>query len=74
MFTKSHIPPKKILISGAGIAGLCLARELKKLKIPFLLIEKKKKLSCEGAGIALPANAMKALRQMALAEVIESPI
>jgi 2-polyprenyl-6-methoxyphenol hydroxylase-like FAD-dependent oxidoreductase len=32
---------KNILISGAGIAGLCLARQLKKHGIAYTLIEKK---------------------------------
>ncbi len=62
---------KKILISGAGIAGLGFARQLKKLNIPFKLIEKRPNLSTDGAGIALPANAVKALRYIGLGSNID---
>lgn len=71
MFRKPCESSKKILISGAGIAGLSLARQLKKLSIPFKLIEKKPSLFTEGAGIALPANAVKALRYIGLGEEID---
>ncbi len=65
---KTSLP---ILISGAGIAGLAFARQLKKAKIPFTLIEKRSQLTAEGTGIALPANAMRALRFLGLASAIE---
>ena len=71
MFRRSLMPTKKILISGAGIAGLGLARQLKKLNIPFKIIEKRTHLSTDGAGIALPANAVKALRYMGLGSNID---
>jgi 2-polyprenyl-6-methoxyphenol hydroxylase-like FAD-dependent oxidoreductase len=61
----------KILISGAGIAGLALARQLKKLNIPFKIIEKRSHLTTDGAGIALPANAVKALRYLGLGSHID---
>lgn len=61
---------KPILISGAGIAGLSLARQLKKLNIAFEIIEKRSSLFSDGAGIALPANAVKALRCMGLEDSI----
>jgi 2-polyprenyl-6-methoxyphenol hydroxylase-like FAD-dependent oxidoreductase len=63
---------KKILISGAGIAGLGLARQLKKFNIPFKLIEKRPHLTTDGAGIALPANALKALQYIGLGDEIDS--
>lgn len=66
-----EISQKKILIVGAGIAGLSLARQLKKLNIPFMIIERRNSLSTEGAGIALPANAMQALRYLELDNKIE---
>ena len=65
-YKEALMPTKKILISGAGIAGLGLARQLKKLNIPFKLIEKQSNLSTDGAGIALPANAVNALRYIGL--------
>ncbi len=57
---------KRILISGAGIAGLSLARRCQQLDIPFKLIEKRAQIVTDGAGIALPANAMKALHHLNL--------
>jgi len=62
---------KKILIAGAGIAGLSLARQLKKFNIPFKIIEKRTHLSTDGAGIALPANAVMALRYIGLGNLID---
>ena len=62
---------KKILIVGAGIAGLSLARQLKKLAVPFTLIEKRSELTIEGAGIALPANAVKALRHIGIGKELD---
>jgi len=63
--------PKRILISGAGIAGLSLARQLKKMNIPYMMIEKRPHLSTEGAGIALPANAVRALKHVGLGDKVE---
>lgn len=63
--------PKTILISGAGIAGLSLARQLEKFNIPFLIIEKRSHITTDGAGIALPANAVQALRHIGLGDDID---
>jgi 2-polyprenyl-6-methoxyphenol hydroxylase-like FAD-dependent oxidoreductase len=53
----------KVLIVGAGIAGLSIARLLEKQEnIDYTLIEKKDSLSTLGAGIALPFNALRALK------------
>lgn len=71
MFRKSSKSIEKILISGAGIAGLSLARQLKKLNIPFKIIERRSHLITEGACIALPANAVKALRYLGLGDRID---
>ena len=61
----------KILISGAGIAGLSLARRCQQLDIPFKLIEKQSQSTTTGTGIALPANALSALRHMRLGSSVE---
>ncbi|MEM1244263.1 MAG: NAD(P)/FAD-dependent oxidoreductase [Pseudomonadota bacterium] len=63
---------KKILISGAGVAGLSLAICLQRMGIPFNLIEKSQQLNFSGAGIALPANAVKALRYIGLGEALDN--
>lgn len=63
----------KILISGAGIAGLALARVLTLRSIPYKIIERHPIQTVLGAGIALPANAMNMLDLMELGnEVRES--
>lgn len=71
MFRRTLMPTKKILISGAGIAGLGLARQFKRLNIPFKIIEKRTHLSTDGAGIALPANAVQALQYIGLGASID---
>lgn len=63
---------KKYLIVGAGIAGLSLARQFKRLGIGFKLIEKQVGFEAHGSGIALPANAVKALRYMGLGDQIDA--
>src|ERR1700682_4969052 len=61
---------EKILIAGAGIAGLALAQSFKRAGIAFKQIEKRPRIINDGAGIALPANAIAALRHLGL----EKPI
>lgn len=60
-----------ILISGAGIAGLSMALMFEKMKIPYTLVEKNEHSTPQGAGIALPPNAVKALRYLGLGAQIE---
>ena len=63
----------KVLISGAGIAGLSMARFLQEDKDnKITIIEKRKKPSVYAAGIALPANAVAALRKMGLGDKIDA--
>jgi 2-heptyl-3-hydroxy-4(1H)-quinolone synthase len=52
----------KILIQGAGIAGLALARELQQRQIEFVIFEQARVLEPLGAGITLATNALKCLR------------
>lgn len=66
------ISKKPILISGAGIAGLSLMRLLHNAGIPCTVIEKNATNTSAGAGIALPANAVKALRAMGLGDKIDA--
>jgi len=61
---------KNILISGAGIAGLSIARQFKKHGIAYTLIEKKTTLDTAGISIALPANAVRALRYMGFSDEV----
>ncbi|KTD64318.1 FAD-dependent monooxygenase [Legionella spiritensis] len=62
----------RILISGAGMAGLCLARQLKKHDIAYTIIDKKPASESSGTGIALPANAVRALRYMGLSDAADT--
>lgn len=63
---------KNVLIVGAGIAGLSLARQFRKLDIPYKIIEKRSDINIQGFGIALPANAVKALRYLGLGNEIDT--
>jgi len=62
--------PPRILISGAGIAGLALAHCLEQQGISYTLIEKHATSAHSSSGIALPFNAIQALRKMGLAEKV----
>ncbi len=72
MFKNHESHSQEVLIVGAGIAGLSIARQFQKLNIPYRIIEKRSGITTDGAGIALPANAIKALRYMGLGEQIEA--
>lgn len=62
----------KVLIVGAGVAGLALARQLEQQSIEYRLIEKSSASNeVVGAGIALPANAVQALRHIGLGAEID---
>lgn len=60
----------KILISGAGIAGLTMARCLDKLNIEYDIIEQYAASKISSSGIALPFNAIQALRVLGLADEV----
>ena len=61
-----------ILIVGAGIVGSALFRELVKQGHNVDIIEKQPYLTCEGAAICLPANAMLELQKLGLAKQVLS--
>lgn len=50
-----------VLIQGAGIAGLALAREFTKAGIDWLLVERASEIRPIGTGITLASNALTAL-------------
>lgn len=60
----------RILISGAGIAGLALARRLEQLGIEHQIVEKRSTSYHSSSGIALPFNAIQGLRELGLAEPV----
>jgi 2-polyprenyl-6-methoxyphenol hydroxylase-like FAD-dependent oxidoreductase len=65
---------RKILIVGAGIAGLAAAIAIAQENSSdhILILEKSDQLRADGAGIALPANAMIALERLGLVELVRA--
>ena len=61
---------KKVIIVGAGIAGLSLARACLNKSLTPIIIEKSKCISSWGGGICLPGNAMLAFRKLGLEQEI----
>jgi 2-polyprenyl-6-methoxyphenol hydroxylase-like FAD-dependent oxidoreductase len=62
----------RILIVGGGIAGLSLAVALRRNGTAAELVERSLVWPAVGAGIALHANAVRALRALGLGEAIET--
>lgn len=60
----------KILISGAGIAGLALAIRLDIAGIDYVIVEKKDRMRTNTSGIALPFNAVKLLEHFGCRDVV----
>jgi 2-polyprenyl-6-methoxyphenol hydroxylase-like FAD-dependent oxidoreductase len=59
---------KRVLIVGAGIAGLSLARALHQRDIAAEIVERAETRSRLGTGIYIPANGIRALDHLGLAE------
>jgi 2-polyprenyl-6-methoxyphenol hydroxylase-like FAD-dependent oxidoreductase len=64
---------ERVLVVGAGIAGLAAARSLTHADFEVELVERDKTWTGEGAGIYLPGNAVRALRTLGLDEEALSP-
>lgn len=60
----------KVTILGAGIAGLTTAVALKRAGINYTIYEASSKIGPVGAGLGLGANAIKAFRELGLAEEV----
>ena len=58
----------RVLIVGAGIAGLALARALRQRDITPEVIERMPEWETSGAGLYLPGNSVRALRKLGLWE------
>ena len=61
----------RVLIAGAGIAGLALARALHQRGIVAEVVERSPALQQAGAGLYLPANAVRALRALGIGSAVE---
>jgi FAD-dependent urate hydroxylase len=60
----------RILIVGAGLAGLALARTLRRAGLAPQVIEREAGWDVAGTGIYLPANGVRALRALGLDEAV----
>jgi FAD-dependent urate hydroxylase len=56
----------RVLIVGAGIAGLALARALRQRDITAEVVERATSWEASGAGLYLPANAVRALQELGI--------
>jgi 2-polyprenyl-6-methoxyphenol hydroxylase-like FAD-dependent oxidoreductase len=59
-----------VLIVGAGIAGLALARALRQRGITAEVVERKTKWETAGAGMYLPGNSVRALDELGICDVV----
>jgi len=64
--------PGRTLIVGGGIAGLSLAAALRRRGLPAELVERSPRWPAVGAGIALHANAVRALRELGVGPAIDA--
>ena len=62
----------RILVVGAGVAGLALARALRHRGIGPDLVERSSDWPVGGAGIYIPGNGLRAVRELGLAEEVEA--
>jgi len=58
--------PVRVLVVGAGVAGLAVARALRLAGLRPVVVEKHASTVVAGAGIFLPGNAVRALRDLGL--------
>ena len=64
--------PLRTIVVGGGIGGLSLARELARLGLPAVVLERAPKLGTVGAGIIMNPNAMRVLEANGLAAGVRS--
>jgi FAD-dependent urate hydroxylase len=60
----------RVLIAGAGIAGLALARALHQRGVEAEVVERTTEWEHEGAGLYLPANAVRALGELGIGSAV----
>jgi 2-polyprenyl-6-methoxyphenol hydroxylase-like FAD-dependent oxidoreductase len=61
---------QRILIVGAGVAGLALGRALRQQGVAVEIVERRDAWEIVGAGIFLPANGSRALRALGLLDAV----
>src|SRR4051794_18014081 len=63
---EDDMPPLRVAIVGAGLAGLALAAALRRAGIDFDVYEQAPRLSEVGAGVQLAPNATRVLHRLGL--------
>ncbi|KAH8435082.1 FAD-dependent oxidoreductase [Aspergillus melleus] len=63
-----HVP---VVIIGGGIGGLTLGALLRRLDIPFVILERAPVVTPQGAGISLAPNCLRVLEQLGLLQAIQ---
>ena len=66
----AEVEASRTIIIGAGIGGLTLGAILRKLGLPFVILERFEKITPVGAGISLAPNCLAALDQLGLLDTI----
>lgn len=61
-----------MLVVGAGISGLALARALRDRDIPYALVERRATAEDAGLAINLPGNAVRALAALGLSDGLDA--
>ncbi|PLB49859.1 FAD/NAD(P)-binding domain-containing protein [Aspergillus steynii IBT 23096] len=61
-----------VVIIGGGIGGLTLGALLRRLEIPFVILERAPVVTPQGAGISLAPNCLRALEQLGLLPAIRA--
>ncbi|KAI9042415.1 FAD-dependent oxidoreductase [Aspergillus affinis] len=64
-----HVP---VVIIGGGIGGLTLGAILRRLEIPFVILERAPVVTPQGAGISLAPNCLRVLEQLGLLQAIQA--
>jgi 2-polyprenyl-6-methoxyphenol hydroxylase-like FAD-dependent oxidoreductase len=62
--------PRRILIVGGGIAGLALARALRRRGLESVVVERSGEWADVGTGLYLPGNVHRALAALGLHEAV----
>lgn len=70
MSAKTHT--KKVLIVGAGIAGLALARSLEQRGVDFDIIERSEVVATQGYSVTIPHGGLGLLRQLGLYDEVRA--
>lgn len=69
--SSQDVPSTKVVIIGGGLGGLTLGAILRRLNIPFVILERSSAITPNGAGISLAPNCLRVLDQLGLYPAIQ---